>query len=203
MTGMDDNSEQIEVGTKVELRPEMAGVYKRASAGSVGIVADLKVDEGFPMVYIEWDKSHWRYNGEPDGWTFESHFKPTNQTNLLKALEDPKGFSERVIDRVGQTFDATQEDYARVLDGYLEQLNEVVNLLSESNGFIVLASRDEVHPEDPEKQIIVPYVYGGFLDQESMILLETQMMQMTGNAQMELAQQILRQLNQHKKSEEE
>src|SRR5574338_1211558 len=96
---MEDNSDRIDVGTKVELRPEMAGVYAKATAGSVGTITGVKEDEGFDMVYIEWDKTHWRYNGEPDGWTFESHFVPTSQTNLFKTLEDPQEFKDRVMER--------------------------------------------------------------------------------------------------------
>lgn len=185
----------MEVGTRVELIPEMAGVYKKAVPGAVGEVIAKKVDEGFAMVYIEWDESHWRYNGEPDGWTFESHFTPTEKTNIFEALEDPKAFADNLAERVTELSlveGESEEERDEALEVYLDQLNEVVSLLSESNGFIVLAARDEVHPKDPEKQIIVPYVFGSFLNQETALLLETQVIQVGGQTQIEMAQKILR-----------
>lgn len=50
-------------------------LYAYACAGSEGWVREQQFDNmGYPMVYIEWDKDHWTYNGEPDRWAFDSHF---------------------------------------------------------------------------------------------------------------------------------
>ncbi len=201
---MNDGNNSLEVGTRVQLLEHMAGVYKKAVPGAVGTIKAKKVDEGFDMVFIVWDQNHWRYNGEPDGWTFESHFEPTEKVNMFQALEDPKAFADNVADRIkDRSFDGDDEEaeYTQALDVYLDQLNEVVSLLSESNGFIVIASRDEVHHKDEGRIISVPYVYGSFLDQDTMLLLEMRMMQMGAEAQSEMAQKILRRLGQE--SEEE
>ena len=67
----------LQKGMKVELVPGAETVYPRALAGMQGIVRGTKDDDfGFPQAFIEWDKNHWRYNGEQDGWTFASHFRP-------------------------------------------------------------------------------------------------------------------------------
>lgn len=183
---MSDPQADIEVGTRVELLADRAAVYKRAVAGSIGTVKAKKVDEGFEMVYIEWDKDHWRYAGEPDGWTFEAHFQPTEKTTIFHALDDPSEFADRVAERMEEEIDDE-----RVIDAYIERLNEVVSLLSESEGFIVLAARQEAHPKSEDEQILVPYVFGGFLNEPTMLLLEAQMVQMGAMAHAEMAQHML------------
>jgi hypothetical protein len=52
-------------------------LYMAACAGSPGWVRKHDHDKiGWPMVFIEWDKEHWSYNGEEDRWAFEAHFEP-------------------------------------------------------------------------------------------------------------------------------
>lgn len=180
---------KIDIGTRVELLSDRAGVYKRAVGGSIGVVRDKKIDEGFPMVYIEWDKEHWRYAGEPDGWTFESHFQPTEKTSIFHALDDPEAFAEQIARRIQD--DIEDED---LIDNYIDKLNQVVSLLAESEGFIVIAARQEPHPKGEEKSIVVPYVFGGFMNEATMLLLEAQMVQMSAMAHTEMAQHILERL---------
>lgn len=53
-----------------------SNLYTMASSGSEGWADSLSHDElGYPLVYVKWDKEHWAYNGEPDTWTFASHFE--------------------------------------------------------------------------------------------------------------------------------
>lgn len=179
----------IEVGTEVELLADRAGVYKHATGGSLGVVKAKRDDEGFPMVYIEWDKAHWRYAGEPDCWTYEEHFQPSTKTTIFNALDNPQSFTEMVKENIERVHDPeTQDD---VIDEYLDRLNEVVNVLAESDGFIVIAARQEAHPNDEETTVLVPYAFGGFLNEAVMVLLEAQMVQMGAQTQIEMAQAIL------------
>lgn len=196
---MSDQQTDIAVGTQVELLPNCADVYKRAVAGSVGVVKDKKIDEGFEMVFIEWDKDHWRYQGEPDGWTFEVHFQPTEKVGLFGALEDPEQFTSQLAEKIKDE----GVDDERVVDAYLDKLNEVVSLLSEADGFIVLAARQEQHPKNEDEQILVPYVFGGFLNEVTMLLLEAQVVQMGAMAHSEMSQLMLERYRRLKEDEED
>src|SRR5881628_1363731 len=66
---------KIPLNARVALKDGADNVYIYALAGTEGWVRGFKTDaEGFELVKIEWDKEHWRYNGQPDGWTFADHF---------------------------------------------------------------------------------------------------------------------------------
>ncbi len=52
-------------------------IYNNAlTLGNEAIIKDISKDRwGFQMVYVEWDKNHWTYNGAPDKWTYADHFE--------------------------------------------------------------------------------------------------------------------------------
>src|SRR4051812_35148617 len=69
------SDKQFPPNALVELKAGPDDLYQNATAGSRGYVKQSREDEhGFDMIYVEWDKTDWRYNGQPDGWLFESHF---------------------------------------------------------------------------------------------------------------------------------
>jgi hypothetical protein len=155
----------IEIGSRVELLSDKEKVYKLAVGGSQGVVTDTKVDEGFPMVYVEWDKDHWRYEGEPDCWTFESHFKVL-ENGLFKALDSKEDFLKEIIERAQEREDFDDER----IDRFIDRLDEAINLLAESDGFLLISAKKEVHPENPDEIMMTPYVFSGYLDQSAMVL---------------------------------
>lgn len=178
----------IKIGSKVALLPGREAVYEKAVAGSQGTIVAKKPDkDGFRMVYIEWDRDHWRYSGQDDQWTYEEHFKPIDQNGIFAALDDPQGFASQVLERAKDRGKDEEE-----MEEFIERLDEVVNLLSDSEGFIVLTARRETHPQHPDKSFVVPYVYGAFLNDPIMALLESQMVQLAAVANQELAQKLLR-----------
>src|ERR1700692_3942160 len=66
----------LPIDSIVELKGDVADIYTRAYPGSKAIVRKGRIDEdGFSLVYVEWDKDDWRYNGQFDGWTYTNHFK--------------------------------------------------------------------------------------------------------------------------------
>jgi hypothetical protein len=66
----------LPIDSIVELKGDVADIYARAYPGSKAIVRKGRIDEdGFSLVYVEWDKDDWRYNGQTDGWTYTNHFK--------------------------------------------------------------------------------------------------------------------------------
>lgn len=71
---------QIPIDARVRLIDGVDYLYPVATARSEGFIRKRKFDAyGFPMIWIEWDKEHWGYNGESDGWTFEGHFEITEK----------------------------------------------------------------------------------------------------------------------------
>src|SRR5690349_24834514 len=71
-------------------------LYAFACAGSEGWVRKLDHDSmGYPMVFIEWDKDHWAYNGEPDKWAFEAHFDKIEDNTMAEqpAVPNPEDFA--------------------------------------------------------------------------------------------------------------
>src|ERR1700694_5904746 len=75
---------------RVRLREDKADVYTKAYAGSEATIRELGIDVGdFPMVFVEWDKKHWLYNGESDMWTFESHFDPVEEVTMPEKDANP------------------------------------------------------------------------------------------------------------------
>src|SRR3954463_12981755 len=93
-----DETDLPPIGAKVELLPGCEDVYSRAVSASQGVVRKRQFDEaGFPLVYIEWDKEHWRFNEEEDGWTFASHFKVIGEADpptILTQESEPETENE-------------------------------------------------------------------------------------------------------------
>lgn len=103
-------------GHRIELLPAMQHLYEDAIAGSRGWAKDVKVDDlGFPLVYIEWDRDHWKYQGQEDGWTFQSHFR-------IIGYREPEG---------------VLADFSEKQD-YLDTIMDAANLAADSDGFMIL-----------------------------------------------------------------
>lgn len=102
-------------GHRIELLAEMQHLYEDAIAGSRGWAKDVKTDHlGFPLVFVEWDRDHWKYTGQEDGWTFQSHFRIT-------------GYKE--LDEV--TKEIEREDY-------LDTIMHAADVAADSDGFLIL-----------------------------------------------------------------
>lgn len=85
---MDNRLTKIRKGFYVALKNgfDIPEFYRGVSAGATGWVKQTKMDEyGFPMLYIEWDQRNHNWSGEPDKWTFESHFRTLNDGTDIDA----------------------------------------------------------------------------------------------------------------------
>lgn len=99
--------------------------------GNEGLIKSYKEDSvGFPMVFIEWDKNHWTYNGAPDGWTYADHFEKVENS----MAEQPKSAVEQVVANFAQELVAAfeQDKGAKtnpVEDqiGALDEIEDIVN----------------------------------------------------------------------------
>jgi hypothetical protein len=148
-----NESDNFLVGSLVKLKGDFAELYNRACVGSRGIVRFAKTDrDGFPMVFIEWDKDDWRYNGQDDNWTFASHF------DLVKAPAKeikPRGIKidERQLDsQIGE---------------YIQEIENAFEEVGDSEGFMVLSVHRMRNPEDPGTIKFVPHIHAAFMTEEA------------------------------------
>ena len=90
---MERQEHKLRRGQRVRLKKDgQDALYEFAAAGSEGWVRQIKHDSyGYPTVFIEWDKDHWTYNGEPDRWALEAHFDPVEGDKMSDANKDILG----------------------------------------------------------------------------------------------------------------
>lgn len=167
----------INIGDRVSLRGQYEVVYQAAYAGSEGWVRDTKVDDdGFEMVYVEWDKNHWRYAGEIDIWTFASHFRVIPDPEPLPApkesepapVPEPEPEHPLCLD-CGHRHPAALDD-ARWND-YFSTLSEGAEKAADADNFILIT----VAPTDMDPNLVLPHVYVKCMEPEMMKHLVAQM----------------------------
>lgn len=137
---------KLEVGMKVELLPGREDVYPRAVAAMRGVVRGLKKDRhGYPQAYIDWDKEHWRYNNEEDGWTFAAHFRPVEGEE--KELVGAEVHEIPTVIPTGEEFIPTEAE-EDMIEEYLNVLMMAADKAAESDAFYFISLK-----RDPNNQI--------------------------------------------------
>lgn len=155
---------EIPLNSRVSLRGGFEAVYDQALAGSEGYVRIAQTDDdGFDRVFIEWDKAHWRFSGEPDGWTFASHFRVIGPPELPSAPEADEIEDTNLLDPIeldeadlGVTV-ATDEEWQR----YFQTLNTGSEKAADSNNFVLVTFAE---PDDGGE--VVPHIYMSAMDPE-------------------------------------
>jgi hypothetical protein len=152
----------FEIGARIALKDQFDQLYSRAFLGSEGTILDINEDyDGFLMIYVSWDQEHWRYNGEPDGWTYASHFDviapPSKDLIDLPKKEDIEDFDQ--------------------IDGYIDELASATDSASEGEGFILISVRRIPNPLKPHETIFVPSVYSSSLSEEATLLLNVNLVE--------------------------
>lgn len=156
--------------SRVALKDGKDQVYVYALAGTEGWVRGTKEDsDGFPLFKIEWDKEHWRYNGQPDGWTFAEHFKVIGPPDP-RAVDDEEDEDEEVDEDVEMQDDPVSKEEA--LEAYMETLSEAFDAASEAEGFVVFTIRRVPNPEKPEEVAFVPTMFLHAASKEANMLLD-------------------------------
>lgn len=128
---------KIPVNAIVELTSEAEELYQKASAPARAFVKQNQVDEyGFDKVYVEWDRDHWRHNGESDKWAYASHFKVVKVPKLDEA-EDYEDFDDLIISEEEENLQSAIESAAI--------------LASDGEGFMLISlerdQRGELYPK--------------------------------------------------------
>jgi hypothetical protein len=100
-------------------------LYECASSEARALVVHSRVQDGIEEIYVDWDRDHWRTNGEEDMWTYANHFE---------VLEAP---------------DASEvpEEYED-LDDFIDALEGAINMASAGEGFLLLSLQRD--PKDGE-----------------------------------------------------
>ena len=129
---------KIPVNAIVELTSEAEGLYQKASAPARAIVKQKQVDEyGYDKVYVEWDRDHWRHNGESDKWAYASHFKVVRYPCQDLQDEDEYPFEEQFI----------SEEEAKLQSA----IDSAAIIASDGEGFMLISlerdQRGELYPK--------------------------------------------------------
>jgi hypothetical protein len=196
----------IPLHSRVALIDGADNVYTFALAGTEGWIRERKIDDlGYDLVKIEWDKDHWRYNGQPDGWTFETHFKaigppevPAEKTED-KQEDDEKEENEPQMEivPVGEISltDAPPADHQ--IEVYIDTLTEAMDAASESEAFLMIAVRRVPNPENPRETMYVPQIFTTSTTQEGALLLDIQLAECASTSYEEMVFQLIEQLKKH------
>lgn len=143
------------VNSRVRIKDSVTHMYRSARAYGEGTVKATRHDDlGYPLIFVEWDKDHWAYSGEADGWTLEAHFdlvgeEKMDEKDLAKALAD-------LVKKFG--LDGVKEDKVEEKKGmtYDQVLNRAIDDALDGEAFIVLVAKPESYDESG---LIVPHIY--------------------------------------------
>lgn len=160
----------IPLHSRVALAEGVDDVYQLALPGTQGWVRDHKKDpDGFDMVAVEWDKDHWRYNGQPDGWTFAEHFKVIGPPSASDGDKPIPLSLETELPQPALTDDQIEE--------FIEVISEAMEAASESDGFFILTVQKIPNPENPSEIVFVPKIFTQSISPEAEIILDVQLME--------------------------
>lgn len=216
---MDKQKHRTHKNQRVRLKGEgQDQLYTNACAGSEGWVRNTDFDtQGYPMIYIEWDKDHWAYNGESDRWAFEAHYdiiednrmadtdKPDKNSDddfmafMHKAFEDYKGQSASADPEIPEPphntevtiLDGEHGDGAPSPEQFESEVDRASALLRQADSFIVIAAiRKDVSGIDVP--VMAPVIANSYQSVEGGLLAELQLSRMATYSHEELIVQAIR-----------
>lgn len=167
---------------RVKLRDGYDECYNIARSGAVGFVVDVMKDPmGYPCALIKWDKNHWTYDGESDGWAYQSHFEPVKDVMSDKSndpLEIIKGVDPELLAQVVRAIQAAQGDDPEVSLETVKaaQLSEakkaVAEELDDTEAFLLISIR---RVDEEGESILDPQVISYSNSEEGVLAIEAQM----------------------------
>lgn len=190
---------EIPIGSRVALRNGVDDVYLYALVGSEGWVREAKVDDdGFELVYVQWDEDHWRFNNQPNGWTFASHFdiKELPKEEIPeepKEVIEPVSVNEMEVDLPAflAQLTAPKDGEEDPMDEYMEELTDAMDAASASEGFLMLTIKRIPNPENPNEVMFVPSVFSHTLSEEAHVLLDIQLAECASISYQEMMQNLM------------
>lgn len=171
---------------RVKLKDGYDECYTIARSGAVAYVIDVKEDPmGYPCALIKWDRNHWTYDGESDGWAYQSHFEPIEGTmpeGSDKQVPDPleliKDVDPQLLAQVIMAIKAAQGDDPEVTVDNLKaaQLADakraVTEEIEDTEAFLLISIR---RVEEEGEAVLDPQVISFSKTEEGVLAVEAQM----------------------------
>lgn len=199
---MNKPEQRFPVNTRVKLRdgvdPSLYGGFSRV--GNEGWIRKRKRDKyGYPQVLIEWDKDHWAYNGQKDGWTWEGQFEAVEEKVMADAapnnnLEDQvRGITENFVKSLFTALnpqsetppDDPDEGEEQASEGSSEEWDSLVSQAQESIGkspaYLLVALEYTETPNVPP--MIIPRVFHAAREPEHALVIQSQLAHLTASFQ--------------------
>lgn len=190
----------LQIDQRVRLKHSHAGMYPFASGGAEGFVRKESTDKfHYEMVFIEWDKAHWRYEGENDMWTYASHFEPVEESAVeektpeelfaeflewqAKQKAEPENTMAEGVDKVEDKPKIDRgEGYVFTEDprGFNDVVTEAMDALLDSESFIlVTVNKREVGSSEAAMAMIAPESYTAYANELSARMAEAHLAQLS------------------------
>lgn len=203
---MQKQEHRVRENQRVKLKSDgQDALYAFACAGSEGWVRKLDHDKmGYPMVFIEWDKDHWAYNGEPDKWAMEAHFDKIEDTEKMADTppEDFQQFMQSMYNAwkgsqqtpENETVDVEIVDESKVNGEavFRKVVEKATEFLPTSDSFIVITVNRE-QPDGQDIPTLIPRVFNFYKTTEGGLLAEMQLSKLGAIAHEELSIEAIRQ----------
>lgn len=165
----------LKLDSLVELQDRYSNVYPLSPSGARGWVrARREMPKNDPEVFIEWDKSHWRYHGEKDGWTFEHHFRPVEDE--VASIENAPNIMEQILAEAKRKI---EEDRCPNCGGFHDQQDEFLTTLHEaqdaalgSDGYFIITLTPRTQGE---YTVYEPQIHTQVLNETAQQLIEAQL----------------------------
>lgn len=212
---------------RVEIKPDVTGIYPKARAFMQGWVRAQKRDDlGYPMIYVEWDKTHWAYSGEADGWTMEAHFNLVEEPIVEEKKKLPEGLEDALFNAMSRALEAygdkdqpaeesTSDDAGpnaetfglnrdlSVSDSepptYQQMLQEAFEAASNAEAFYMVVATK--HNAGNTNEIIMPHFFSQYQREDAMILLEATLSDLGAQAHAAEAFRRIQEIREQKKDE--
>jgi hypothetical protein len=169
---------RFNVKDRVVIKSDVTSMYPNARAYMEGTVERQRHDAfGYPHAYIKWDKTHWAYSGEEDGWTLEEHFEPVKEKKMADNKLDKDAlwnlFEQFLAENENNEEDTTEP--TEKLDEYEEKLRLAYEEAKEASAFVLVYVADA-------GGAIVPVALEGARDKQLIPILEAAMSDLAAQA---------------------
>lgn len=182
----------IPLGSRVALKDGMDSVYLFALPQAEGWVRDRKTDgDGFDLVFVEWDKDHWRYNGQKDGWTFQEHFD-------VKERAEEKAEQPDLEELLAQIQAVPRDPSDDEAEEFFDELSEAFDHAAEGEGYFIIVIRRK---QTDEGEVLYPEIFAGTLSDEAGLLMDAQVAQIASASYQEMMVKLVNMVLQQRKDE--
>lgn len=193
---MENRPHKYDKNQRVRLLGAPSNLYPLAAVGSEGWIRNLNHDNfGYPIVFIEWDKDHWTYNGEHDEWTLEDHFEAIEKETMRN--HDPRERANDILEQLlseASAAEPAKESKGRNMirafmesvqwpprDKLAETLSKAALQAADDESFLLIT----IHKD--EEGNLIPTMASCFCTPESAILLEAQLTRLAAIAHADVA----------------